>query len=315
MDDDLPPPPAGAAAPPDRILVTGLVVDAFIGVLESERHARQRVRFDVEIETVPDYARRVRETGEYVSYADVVQYVESRAATDDHVELVETWAEAVAAVALVNPLAVSARVSVRKLDIFPGAVGVGVTIERRRGAAGAATTCVIALGSNLGDRLANVRHAVARLSSTPGITVDAVSGLYETAPVGGPDDQGAYYNAALRATTTLPAADVLALLHRVEAERERERVVHWGPRTLDLDLLVYGALVSDDPALLVPHPRQHERRFVLVPVCDVAADVVHPVLGRTMGDLLADLPIEPGDLELVATGWHDTPGPTSEPDA
>jgi 2-amino-4-hydroxy-6-hydroxymethyldihydropteridine diphosphokinase len=166
------------------------------------------------------------------------------------------------------------------------------------------TTVLIATGSNLGDRLENLRAGVAGLADADGIDVVAVSKLYETAPVGGPDDQGAYLNAALRAETTLPAADLLALLHRIEASRERERLVHWGPRTLDLDLLVYGDLVSDDPALQVPHPRQHERRFVMVPVCDVAPDLVHPRLGRTMRDLLADLPVEPGDLTDIRDEWH-----------
>ena len=169
-----------------------------------------------------------------------------------------------------------------------------------------ATPVLIALGSNLGDRLENVRAGLAGLVEHDGVDVQAVSKLYETAPVGGPDDQGAYLNAALRAETTLGAADLLALLHRIEASRERERVVHWGPRTLDLDLLVYGELVSDDPALQVPHPRQHERRFVLVPVCDVAAGVVHPRFGRTMSDLLADLPVEPGDLTAISDDWYES---------
>ena len=176
-----------------------------------------------------------------------------------------------------------------------------------------ATRCLIAVGSNLGDRLANVRSAIAGLEATDGVEIVAVSRLYETAPVGGPDNQGPFYNGALLADSTLGAADLLALLHRLEADRERRRVVHWGPRTLDLDLLVYGDLVSDDPALLVPHPRQHMRRFVLVPVCDVAPEVVHPRLGRTMADLLTDLPIEPGDLTVIATDWHPTTSPEVSP--
>ena len=166
------------------------------------------------------------------------------------------------------------------------------------------TRCLIALGSNLGDRLENVLHGLNGLIEADGVDVIAVSTLYETAPVGGPDDQGAYFNAAVLAETTLPAAELLALLHRLEADRERERTVHWGPRTLDLDLLVHGELVSDDPALQLPHPRQHERRFVLVPVCDVAPDLVHPRLRRTMSELLAELPVEPGDLSPVHTDWH-----------
>ena len=166
------------------------------------------------------------------------------------------------------------------------------------------TRCVIALGSNLGDRLENLLVGIDELAVANGVQIDALSRLYETAPVGGPDEQGPYLNAALTLTTTLGAGELLALLHRIEASRERERTVHWGPRTLDLDLLIYGDLVSDDPALQVPHPRQHQRRFVLVPVCDVAPDLVHPVLGRTMRDLLADLPVEPGDLTAIDEDWH-----------
>ena len=166
------------------------------------------------------------------------------------------------------------------------------------------TRCVIALGSNLGDRLDNVRAGATRIRDTDGIDVVAYSTLYETAPVGGPDNQGPYLNAALAADTTLAAAELLALLHQIEADRDRQRVVHWGPRTLDLDLLVHGDLVTDGDSLQVPHPRMHERRFVMVPVCDVAADLVHPRLGRTMSDLLADIPVEPGDLTALTDNWH-----------
>lgn len=166
------------------------------------------------------------------------------------------------------------------------------------------TRCLIALGSNLGDRLENLRVGIDEMAAADGVVVDAVSNLYETAPVGGPDEQGPYLNAALVATTTLEAAELLALMHRIEAIRERERVVHWGPRTLDLDLLVFGDLVSDVASLQVPHPRQHERRFVLVPACDVAPDLVHPLLGRTMRELLDELPVEPGDLTAIADEWH-----------
>lgn len=116
---------------PDVVLIEDLRVQAFIGVLEFERAKRQTLRFDVEIETVAGYARRVRETGAYVSYAETVEYILERAATTEHVELVETWAEDVAAFALQNHLAAAVVVRVLKLDIFGEAQGVGVRIRRR----------------------------------------------------------------------------------------------------------------------------------------------------------------------------------------
>lgn len=128
--------PTAAGTPvavrPDRILVSGLFVDAYIGVHDFERLKRQRVRFDVEVVTVDTYADIVRSTGAYVSYADIVEYIERRAAEGGHVELVETWADDVAGFALRNELAAAVRVTVQKVDIFAAADGVGITIERRR---------------------------------------------------------------------------------------------------------------------------------------------------------------------------------------
>lgn len=116
----------------DRIIVSGLYVNLFIGVHDFERLERQRVRFDVEIETIEGYADVVRSTGDFVSYADIVDHIESRAAESHHVELVETWAEDVAAFALRHDLATVVRVTVQKVDIFDAADGVGIKIERRR---------------------------------------------------------------------------------------------------------------------------------------------------------------------------------------
>jgi 7,8-dihydroneopterin aldolase/epimerase/oxygenase len=132
MPTDTPSQRRARPATPDRIIVNGLVVDTFIGVHDFERSARQRVRLDVEIDTVDDYADLVRTTGAYVSYADIVEFVEARAATCEHVELVETWADDVADFALRNDLAQAVRVTVQKLDIFDAADGVGIAIERRR---------------------------------------------------------------------------------------------------------------------------------------------------------------------------------------
>lgn len=165
------------------------------------------------------------------------------------------------------------------------------------------TRCLIAMGSNLGDRLAHLTDAVAAIAGDPAMEVLGVSALYETAPVGGPGGQDSFLNAALLAETEAGPSAVLSMLQRIEQDHARERVVHWGPRTLDLDLLTYGRTLSDEADLELPHPRMHERRFVMVPVCDLAPDMVHPRLGRTMRDLLAALPIEDGDLTESAHDW------------
>lgn len=132
----------------------------------------------------------------------------------------------------------------------------------------AARRAYLGLGSNLGDRAVHLQRAVDGLAAEPGVTVVAVAPVYETAPVGGPV-QGDYLNTAVAVDTALSARDLLALAQRLEAVAQRVRTERWGPRTLDVDVLLIGDEEVHEPDLEVPHPRLRERAFVLAPLGDL----------------------------------------------
>lgn len=151
------------------------------------------------------------------------------------------------------------------------------------------TEAYIALGSNLGDRELNLLKAVAEIGGLPDSRVTALSSFYETSPVG-TVKQDAFYNAVLRLSTGLDPRSLLTRLLRIENETfKRVRTIHQGPRRMDLDLLLYGDTAINEEDLVVPHPRLAERRFVLQPLCEIAPDLLHPLTGKSIRELLASL--------------------------
>lgn len=155
------------------------------------------------------------------------------------------------------------------------------------------TSAYIAIGSNVGDRLATIDSALAMLERIDGIEITKRSTIIETDPAPGsnPPDQPRYLNAVIEVQTSLSPQELLAACMEVERRHGRDRTQgeRWGPRTLDLDVLLYGELVCAEPGLILPHPRMHQRRFVLQPLSEIAPEHVHPTLGKTVQCLLEEL--------------------------
>jgi 2-amino-4-hydroxy-6-hydroxymethyldihydropteridine diphosphokinase len=147
-------------------------------------------------------------------------------------------------------------------------------------------TVYIALGTNLGDRLTILHTAISSL--LPEINVLAESHVYETPPWGY-EDQPTFLNMVIKAETNLEPEPLLTYLKQLEVELGREQNFRWGPRLIDLDILFYDDLVINTPPLIIPHPRLYERAFVLVPLVDVAPELIHPVLQRSVSQLLGEV--------------------------
>lgn len=258
----------------DHIVLQGVSARGYHGVLDFEKADGQDFVVDVTLEVDLRRAGRSDLLVHTVSYAEVAADIVALI-TGPSLDLIETLADQIAAAALRRPLVQAVAVTVHKPQAPVGVPfgDVQVTVERCRD-----EPVVIALGANLGAVRDTLEAAVRQLAAVDGLEITAVSDLYETDPVGGPD-QPAYLNAVVLARTRLAPFGLLTELHRIEADHHRVRETRWGARTLDLDLIQYGAfgsggsgsggsdLVSNDPELILPHPRAHERAFVLAPWC------------------------------------------------
>ena len=161
----------------------------------------------------------------------------------------------------------------------------------------------IGLGANLGDPKEQLRQALDLLGAVEEVEILKVSAFYRNPPLS-PPDQPWFVNAVAQVRTRLAPEDLLRALHRVEAALGRVRGEKWGPRVIDLDLLLYDGIISQDPELILPHPEMHRRAFVLAPLAEVAPEAWHPALNKSAGELLRGLaPADLAALQRVAWQW------------
>lgn len=266
----------------DRILLTGIRAFGRHGVLPEERATGQEFVADLELSLDLGVAAATDRVVATVHYGELAEQVVAAIAAEP-ADLIETLAQRIADVALGSDLVDRVVVTVHKpsAPITVPFTDVAVRIERARSVP--TEHVVIALGTNLGDRDTTLDDAVAALQHLPGLAVDAVSPVHETVAVTalGPDPSRPLYgNRVVVGRTDLEPADLLTALLRIERAFGRVRAERWGDRTLDLDLIVQGVRMIDEPGLVLPHPRAHERAFVLLPWLEADPDAVLPGRGR-----------------------------------
>jgi dihydroneopterin aldolase / 2-amino-4-hydroxy-6-hydroxymethyldihydropteridine diphosphokinase len=256
----------------DRIELRGLRLMPVIGVLDHERQAPQPIEVDVTLHVDLTDACQTDELDDTVHYGEVCETIE-KIAHQRHDLLLERFAGRIAEAILDSqPRVEAVDLKVTKLrPPIPSDVATSaVAIHRSRAGTVALDAghhrAILALGSNLGDRAGYLRFATRHLGN-----VVAESEVYETDPIG-PGEQGAYLNMVVAVDTSLDPFALLRRCQRVEAAAGRERKVHWGPRTLDVDVLFYDDVTMNSPTLVIPHPRIIDRGFVLAPLHDVAPE-------------------------------------------
>ncbi|HJC56701.1 MAG TPA: 2-amino-4-hydroxy-6-hydroxymethyldihydropteridine diphosphokinase [Candidatus Eisenbergiella intestinipullorum] len=268
----------------DQIRIRGLRIYAGHGVYEEEKKLGQAFYVDAVLDTDLRAAGEKDELGLSTDYGAVCGKI-AEVMTGQSFSLIEAAAEKTAREILLSfPTVEGVELVLHKpqAPIPMSFEDVSVRIHRSW------HTAYVALGSNLGDREALLRLGMEGVREHPLCRVEAVAPVYSTTPYGGVA-QGDFLNTVMKVRTLLEPEELLELLQSLEQKAGRERKVHWGPRTLDLDLLFFDDRILDTPRLTVPHPDLQNRDFVLKPLCDIAPGLVHPVERRTAAALLREL--------------------------
>lgn len=268
----------------DQIKIENLEIYAYHGVFQEEKEKGQPFYLNVTMHTDLRLAGQTDDLTKSTHYGEVALLLKKKM-TETSYDLIERAAEVCAeAVLLRFPLIRSLTLELRKPEAPIPMTFESVSVVIHRGWKKA----YVALGSNMGDSKAHLDGAIEELKEDEKIRVLKVADYIVTKPYGGVE-QSDFLNSAVEIETLYTPEELLDKLHEIEAAHDRERLVHWGPRTLDLDILFYENLVMDTADLTIPHKDLHNRDFVLKPMAQIAPYWKHPVIGETMERLLKNL--------------------------
>lgn len=267
----------------DKIIIEDLEIYAFHGVNQEEKELGQRFLISAELGLDLREAGQTDRLSATVNYAKLCLELEHVFKQEKH-DLIERAAETLCDhILLTYPLVQSVKITIKKPWAPIGKMLQHAAVQLER----CWHTAYIALGSNMGDKEKNLQDAICQLNSDLKTHVTKTSKFYITDPVGNVD-QDQFLNGAIEIKTMLTPNELMTRLLEIEAELKRIRTIKWGPRTIDLDVLLYDNLITSSEEIIIPHPRMHERTFVLEPLNDIAPYVMHPVLGKRVFQILED---------------------------
>ncbi|MCB2300214.1 2-amino-4-hydroxy-6-hydroxymethyldihydropteridine diphosphokinase [Clostridium tagluense] len=259
----------------DKIYIKDLEVYAHHGVFKEEKNLGQRFLISLELFLSLREAGTTDDLTKTVHYGELCQFVEEEFKKESY-DLIEKATEKLAEFILLKyDLVQRVVVKIKKpwAPIGKPLRYVSVEVDRKW------HISYIGIGGNMGDKEKNVKGALERINNSPHTKITKTSKFYETSPVGYLEQED-FLNCAIEVKTLLNPVELVRFLLSIEKEFKRERVIRWGPRTLDLDVLLYDNIISPQEEIILPHPRMQERMFVLEPLCDIAPYVIHPILNK-----------------------------------